>query len=80
MRILGNIHHPNMRITVFTMNDKYIIRFEAGLMEQLFKISQTEINGIESIEKMLDEEFIKKIIDRFNEMFLSFNSAKERIK
>jgi hypothetical protein len=29
---------------------------------------------------MLDEEFMKKVMDRFNEMFLSFRDAQERNK
>ena len=79
MRILGNIPHPDIRITVFSMNEKYVIKFEAGLMEQVFKIDQSEIAGIEGIQKMLDQEFMQKILDRFNEMFLSWKDAKVKI-
>ena len=78
MRIIGSILHPKITISVFSMNDKYQIRFEAGPMEQIFKIPQNEINGMEGIEKLLDNEFMQKIMDRFNEMFLSFKAAKER--
>jgi len=77
MRIIGNIPHPVVHITVFSMNDKYVIKFEAGQMEQVYKINQTEIGGMESIQKLLDEDFMKKITARFNEMFLSLKAAKE---
>ena len=60
------------------MNDKYVIKFEAGNMEQVFKIPQAEVNGIESIDKMLTEDFIKKVIVRFNEMFLSFKAISDK--
>ena len=80
MRIIGNIPHPTITISIFAMNDKYQIRFEAGPMEQIFKISQTEVNGIEGINKLVDEEFLKKIMDRFNEMYVSFKEAKGRLK
>jgi hypothetical protein len=79
MRIIGNIPHPSISISIFAMNDKYQIKFEAGPMEQTFKISQTEVNGIEGINKLVDEEFLKKIMDRFNEMYLSFKEAKGRL-
>jgi hypothetical protein len=79
MRIIGNIPHPTITISIFAMNDKYQIRFEAGPMEQIFKISQTEVNGVEGINKLVDEEFLKKIMERFNEMYLSFKDAKERL-
>ena len=73
MRILGNLNkHPKITTTIFQMNDKYIIKFEAGMMEQVFKISTTRVSGVDAIDKMLNEEFIKKIIERFNEMFLAF--------
>ncbi|MCW3071729.1 MAG: hypothetical protein JWO44_1619 [Bacteroidetes bacterium] len=60
------------------MNDKYQVQFVAGPMEQTFKIAHTEIDGVEGIRKMLDEEFMKRIMERFNEMFLSFKAARER--
>ena len=78
MRIIGNIPHPKITISIFSMNDKYQIKFEAGPMEQTFKIAHNEVSGIEGIQKLVDEEFLGKIIDRFNEMYLSFKSAKER--
>ena len=47
-------------------------RFEAGNMEQIFKMNQADVKGIEAIDTLLNEDFIKKVIARFNEMFLSF--------
>lgn len=78
MRIIGTIPHHSIQITVFSMNDKYIIKFEAGLMEQAFKIKESEIGGMESIQKLLDVDFMKKVVDRFNEMFLALKDTKEK--
>ncbi|MES2590456.1 MAG: hypothetical protein V4608_01140 [Bacteroidota bacterium] len=78
MRIVGSIPHPKITISIFSMNDKYQIKFEAGPMEQIFKIPQEEVNGIEGVKKLVDEEFLQKIMERFNEMFLSFKDAKQR--
>ena len=78
MRVIGNIPHPKMSISIFSMNDKYQIKFEAGPMEQIYKIAHSEVNGIEGIEKMIDEEFLEKILLRFNEMYLAFKEAKGR--
>ena len=79
MRIIGNIPHPKITISIFSMNDKYQIKFEAGLMEQIFKISHSEVSGIEGINKLVDDAFLEKIMERFNEMYLSFKEAKERV-
>jgi hypothetical protein len=80
MHIIGNIPHPTITISVFSMNDKYQVRFEAGPMEQIFKLTQAEVNGVEGIKKLIDDVFLQKIMDRFNEMYLSFKDAKERMK
>ena len=79
MRVIGSIPHPSITISIFSMNDKYQVRFEAGPMEQIFKLSHSEVNGIDGIKKLMDEVFMQKIMDRFNEMYLSFKSAKERL-
>jgi hypothetical protein len=78
MRVIATIPHPKISISIFSMNDKYQIQFVAGPMEQTFKIAHSEIDGVEGIKKLLDEEFMTKIMERFNEMFLSFKSAEER--
>lgn len=80
MRVIATIPHPKISISIFSMNDKYQIQFVAGPMEQTFKIAHTDIDGVEGIKKMLNEEFMGKIMERFNEMFLSFKEAQERVK
>ncbi|MBN8696187.1 MAG: hypothetical protein J0L87_06630 [Bacteroidetes bacterium] len=79
MRIIGYIPHEKITITVFSMNDKYQVQFEAGPMIQTFKILHTEVDGLEGIKKMLDEEFMTKLLERFNAMFLSLQEAKKKI-
>lgn len=78
MRIVGNIPNPSMRITVFHMNDKFIVKFEAGPMEQVFKFDQVQHPGLEAIQKLMDAEFISDVHNRFNEMFLAMKSAASR--
>jgi hypothetical protein len=80
MRIIATIPHPKLSINIFSMNDKYQLQFIAGPMEQTFKIPHSEVNGIEGIKKMIDNLFLEKIMERFNEMYLSLNAAKERIQ
>jgi hypothetical protein len=79
MRIIGNIPYPDIHITVFAMNEKYVIKMEAGPMEQTYKISMDTVAGLDGIQKFLDESFMKKVLQRFNEMFLDLQEAKKRI-
>jgi hypothetical protein len=78
MRIIANIPHPKFTISIFSMNDKYLVKIEAGPMEQVFKFFHDEVNGIEGIKKIVDEAFLIKVNEHFNQMFLSFKAAKER--
>lgn len=79
MRIIGYIPHEKITITVFSMNDKYQVQFEAGPMIQTFKLLHSEVDGLEGIKKMLDEGFMTQLLERFNAMFLSLQEAKKKI-
>ncbi|MCX8081664.1 MAG: hypothetical protein N3F09_10560 [Bacteroidia bacterium] len=50
------------------MNDKYIIRFEAGPMEQVYKIPAEEFCGIEKIKKLIQKDNMETILDVFLKM------------
>lgn len=69
MRVIETIPHPSMLISIFKMNDKFIVKIEAGPMEQTFKFSEEEVNGIAHIKSIFNEDFIDKIRVRFNEMY-----------
>ena len=71
MRIIDSIPHQSMTISIFQMNDKYQVKFEAGPMEQIFKFSIEDVRGVENLKKMMSEDFIEKTRLRFNNMFLS---------
>ncbi len=63
-----------MTISIFQMNDKYQVKFEAGPMEQTFKFSVEEVKGVENLKKLINEAFIEKTRLRFNEMFLEMKA------
>jgi hypothetical protein len=70
MRIVDSIPHESMTISIFHMNDKFTVRFEAGPMEQSFKFEVSEVKSIENLKKIITAEFIDKTRKRFNEMFI----------
>ena len=76
MRIIDSIPHPKMTISIFQMNEKFIVKFEAGPMEQAFKFDNAEVKGLENLKKMITTEFIETVRKRFNEMFLQMQNAK----
>lgn len=72
MRVVKEIPHPRFKITVFSWNNKYIIKIEDSHLEQSFKIDATEIAGLDEIEAMLTEEFLLSALKRFAEMSKDF--------
>ncbi len=76
MRIVDNIPHPSLTISIFQMNDKYLVKFEAGaMMEQTFKFYTEDIKSLENLKRLMNDEFIEKVRLRFNEMYLQLKET-----
>ena len=72
MRIVKEVSHPRFKITIFSWNNKYIIKIEDAHLEQSFKIDSTEVAGLDEVEAMLTEEFLISTLKRFVEMGKDF--------
>jgi len=73
MRTLAELPHPDCKITIFGMNQKYIIKFEQGNLEQTYKIAEADIvDGVNGVFEILDEEFVNKVLQSFITMRTSF--------
>ncbi|HTH56165.1 MAG TPA: hypothetical protein VL728_08965 [Cyclobacteriaceae bacterium] len=79
MRVVGEIAHPELKITIFHWNNRYLIKFEAGLLEQTFKIHEYDVASEEELKKIVSEEFVKAAIARFNEMAESLHNAMKNV-
>lgn len=75
MRIIDSIPHPSISISIFQMNDKFIVKFEAGPMEQAFKFYTEDVKSLEGLKKIINDDFIEKVRIRFNEMFLQMKES-----
>lgn len=79
MRIVAELPRPDCKITIFSMNMKYLIKFEKGTLEQTYKLSELNLtDGLNSVFQLLDEEFIKSVVKRFDKMNEDFTSAYKR--
>lgn len=79
MRILAELPHPECKISIFGMNQKFIIKFEQGTLEQSYKISESDvIGGVNGIFELLDETFIQEVLDSFQVMRSNFMRAYKR--
>lgn len=80
MRVVAELPHPECKITIFSMNQKYIVKFEQGTLEQSYKLSELDLSGgdVNDVFEILDEEFIATVIARFSGMRSDFSAAYKR--
>ncbi len=78
MRVVCEISHPQLKITIFNWNNRYLIKLEDGALEQTFKISEFDITSEDDITKMIDTEFLQEAEARFHEMALSLLKSQQR--
>ena len=77
MRVIGEIAHPELRITIFYMNQKYLVKFEKNGLEQTYKISEFDyaIQSVEQLKMAITEKFIDRVSFLFAEMNKSLSEA-----
>jgi len=79
MRIIGNIEHPILKITVFKMENRISVKFESGLYEQTYKFRSGEgIESFEDVEKVVDATFQAQVLQHLNLMHDIKNQAISR--
>jgi hypothetical protein len=79
MRVVKELIQEEVRISVFSWNNKYILKFELGPMEQTFKLSETEVSEELELEGFLTGDFFEKVKNRFHEMGQTFRSQLENL-
>lgn len=78
MRVVAEIPNPEMKITLFSWNGKYLIKLEKGPLEQTYKIDEMEVSGEEEVRQMLDETFLSQALARFRDMWQNLREAQQR--
>lgn len=80
MRVIAELPHPECKITIFSMNQKYIVKFEQGTFEQSYKLAEVDLSGggVNDVFEILDEAFIATVIERFKVMRSDFTAAYKR--
>lgn len=73
MRTVAELPHPDFKITIFSMNQKFIVKFEQGNLEQVFKLSEMDVtDGVNGIFQMIDDEFSEAVNSQFQSMRNAF--------
>lgn len=76
MRVVAELPHPEFKITIFSMNQKFIVKMERGNLEQTYKVPEMDLtDGVNSVFELLDEEFLKTVAARFVDMGKDYKDA-----
>lgn len=75
MRLVKDIPHEKYKIQLFQYNGKYILKIELGQFEQTYKIGETDVYGVEDVEKMITSQLLKNSLTRFVEMRTDWGEA-----
>ena len=76
MRIIAELPHPEFKISILNMNQKFIVKIEQGPLEQSYKIPEMDLtDGVNSVFEVLDEAFLKTVATRFAEMRKDYKDA-----
>jgi hypothetical protein len=76
MRIIAELPHPEFKISIMMMNQKFIIKIEQGSLEQIYKINEMDLtDGVNSVFELLDEPFLKTVGERFLAMRTDFKDT-----
>jgi hypothetical protein len=79
MRTIAELPHPDFKITIMSMNQKFIVKIERGVYEQIFKVAEMDLlDGVNSVFELLDEEFLQRVSNRFKEMHQDFRDTYSR--
>ena len=79
MRIIGEIPHSQCKITLYHWNNRYMIKLEKNGLEQTFKVDQFELTSDKDLQIIVDEIFIQKVLDRFDDMERSMAEALQKL-
>lgn len=78
MRIVREQVISGIRTSVYAWNNRYLIKFEEGMLEQTYKIDQSEVLSEDELVAMIDSIWINEIRSIFDRMATGFFETQRR--
>ena len=75
MRVVKELPSDKYNLTIYSWNNKYLLKFEQGGLEQTYKISEFDIMQESDLELAMTEQFVEKVLNRFDDMKRDFSEA-----
>ena len=77
MRVVKELIQEEIRVSIFSWNNKYILKYEFGPMEQTFKLSEMDVLEESELDGYMEGVFFEEVKVRFEEMGQSFRRQME---
>ncbi|WP_181304505.1 hypothetical protein [Rufibacter sp. XAAS-G3-1] len=79
MRVVADIPHPEIKITLLAWNGKYLLKLELGPFEQTYKVNEMDVTGGDAeVKSWLDAQFLQNSIELFLSMRKNLHEARMR--
>lgn len=78
MRVVAEIPHPRVKITIFNWNNRYLIKLEQGALEQTYKVSEFDVLNEVEVIKIVDDKFLEESVVRFEDMACTLSNSIQR--
>ena len=75
MRTVTKVDHPKLDVSIFLRENKYIVKIVLDQYEQVYRLRQADVMGMEDMEKLVSKDFLDKVYMRFVEMSKDFGEA-----
>ncbi|UCS91532.1 hypothetical protein KZP23_12260 [Echinicola marina] len=79
MRVIKEFTEKDIRISIFSWNNKYLIKYEQGMIEQTFKVNEMDILEESDLDAFFTSEFLENVQKRFDEMHQTLRNQIENI-
>lgn len=79
MRTTAKIDHPKMDISIYLRENKYIVKIVLGQLEQVYRINETDVTGMDDMKALVSNDFLTQVYLRFVEMSKDLKTAFNKI-
>jgi len=79
MRVVKELAVGTIRITVFSWNNKYLIKYEQGMVEQTYKVSEMDLLEEKDLDSFFSDKFLEDVEEKFKEMHALLRNHLENI-
>ena len=80
MRIIGQIDHPTLKISVFKNENRTFLKIENGVSEITWKLGDDDrFKTTEAVQKLIDPPFLQEVDRQFQQMHATRLAAMSRL-